>query len=198
VENSAGRFFIKIFMKFIYFFLLLLLFLLPELSFSQEENDMCLALGAHTGIMPHKTREDGFERNSAVFTELEVAFNFNRRISISFNYDFASPQTRTNQDSNYYSEDIKGIALGLRYSPLKTRLKIFCEGQFFIFGSTGPVMTKESEWKLGSFGAGVNYGIGAKYSIIKQLDAFLKTKFNRYFYTITLGLNFNLPPPTVN
>jgi hypothetical protein len=185
------------FLKHIYLLIISLILLFPVFAFSQEENDMSLAFGIHTGIMPHKTREDGFERNTASFTELEVAFSFNRRISIAFNYDFAAAQTRDNQYTNFHDEKIKGIALGLRYSPLKTRLKIFCEGQFIIFGSASDKKPIEAEWKMGSFGAGVNYGVGAKFSIIKQLDAFLKTKFNRFFYTITLGLNFNLPPPTI-
>lgn len=160
---------------------------------------MCLALGAHIGIMPLKTREeDGFERNSAFFTEFELAFNFNKHLSISLNYDFASTQTKDNRYSNFYEENIRGVALGLRYSPFKTRFKPYCEGQFIIFGSSSPNKPIiESEWKMGSFGAGVNFGVGAKYSIIKQLDAFLKTKFNRFFYTITVGLNFNLPPPRI-
>jgi hypothetical protein len=142
---------------------LLILFLIsfPVFGFSQEDDDPCLAFGVHVGNMFGKTREeDGFERKSGVYTELELAFNFNRRISIVFNYDITSTEAKDNRNSRFYDEDIKLVALGLRYSPLKTRLKIYIEGQGFLVGSKTSKRPVQAEAIWGSFGAGVSFGIG--------------------------------------
>lgn len=177
------------------YLLILFLFSFPLISYSQYDDNPCLAFGVHVGNMFGKAREeDGFERKSAVYTELDLAFNFNRRISIAFDFDITSTRTRDNQNSNFYSEDLKLMALGVRYSPLKTRLKIFAESQFFLTVSKTSAKPVPSE-ALGSFGGGINFGLGAKYSIVNELDAFLKAKVQQYFYTVTAGLNFNLPTP---
>jgi len=145
------------------------------------------------GIMPQKTNDNGFERKNAFLWEIELAISFNNFLSLTVNYDQSSTQTRNYKEQKYYTENIKGFALGLRYYPFRTRLRPFIELQGFSYGTKTPdkEITNPERINFFPYMLGVNFVIGAKYMIIKQLDAFSKAKFNSYFNAITLGFNFN-------
>jgi hypothetical protein len=182
-------------MKIIFFLILSVLFFFIGIGYSQE-SEICLGFGAHTGYLVLKNNNDGSERKNAFIIELESALSFSKNLSLVLNYDITSYQSKSHYEVNYFRSHLRELALGLRYTPFRSRFIIFCEGQASIAGENNtdnPPLEQESN--IGAFGIGLNFGIGAKYSIIKQLDAYLKIK--RHFfsaYAITGGLNFNLPP----
>jgi len=181
-------------MKVIYFLLLSILFF--TCIGNSQESEICLGFGVHTGYLVLKNNNDGSERKNAFIIEFESALSFSKNLSLVLNYDITSYQSKSHYEVNYFRSNLRELALGLRYTPFRSRFIIFCEGQASIAGENNtdnPPLEQKSN--IGAFAIGFNIGIGAKYSIIKQLDAYVKVK--RHFfgaYAITGGLNFNLPP----
>ncbi|MCX6164013.1 MAG: outer membrane beta-barrel protein [Ignavibacteriae bacterium] len=174
--------------QYILLFSLLLFFSSSVISQNEES---VLSLGIHGGLFVLKNSEDGTKKNNSFITEFELAINFSKHVTLMFNYDFTSYDSKGPNDKVYYQHDLKEFSVGFRISPFKSRFTVFCEGQASIAGEFQPNIYHEAGVP---FDIGFNIGIGAKYSIIKQLDAFLKIK--RHFwnpYSFTVGINFNLP-----
>lgn len=181
-------------MKYFIFIVSIITFL-SVLCNAQDKNPF-ISFGLNGGSLISINSGNTDEYKNGYIYGLQVAFNFNKHISITFDCDYAIRQKKKFPQTEFYDEHIQEYALGVRYVPLNTRLTPFGELQLEYIGykrPDAPLIVNHETFANLEFHGGVNIGAGAQYSVFKQLDAVFRIKFNTYnFVGISAGVNYNI------
>jgi|GEM_PF-5856106 hypothetical protein len=175
--------------KILLFFLFYIL--IPTIG-STQTADTYLGFGIHGGLFLHTSKSSTYYEPGSLI-EGEFLFNFDKSFGLAFNYDISSSRTKY-PVANYvsYLEQFHELSVGPRFTFLNSKIKLFSEIQFGLFSTINP----EDRIEGAGFGLDMNLSVGAKYTIIKEIDIFSKVKchnpFNCSLYAFTAGFNVNL------